>query len=69
MGFFRFAMFGSLLREPLLRKTTILKQLISGFKMAVHCFLGWIPHKTGSENGCPMEDLRWTVSFDPIGTH
>ena len=38
-------------------------------KMAPRCFLSWIPRKTGSENSCPMEDLRWTVSFDPTGMH
>ena len=38
-------------------------------KMAPRCFLGRIPRCTGTENGCPMEDLRWTVSFQPIGTH
>ena len=34
MGEFRFAMIGSLLRELILRKTTIFQQLISSFKMA-----------------------------------
>ena len=38
-------------------------------KMAPRCFLGRIPHCTGSENGRAMEDLHWTVSFKPLGTH
>ena len=58
------------------RKVMIFGQLISSFKMATglknmvpRCFLGQIPRCTGSENGHPMEDLHWTVSFQPIGTH
>ena len=35
-------------------------------KMAPCCFLRWIPRKTATENGCPMEDLHWTVNFKPF---
>ena len=38
-------------------------------KMAPHCVYGRIPRYTGSEKGHRMEDLRWTVSFYPTGTH
>ena len=38
-------------------------------KMAPCSFLGWIPRCTGSKNGHAMDDLRWTVSFKPIGIH
>ena len=32
-------------------------------KMAPRCVEGQIPRYTGTENGCRMEDLHWTVSF------
>ena len=76
MGEFRFAMIGSLLRELILRKTMFLRTADRRFqnghrviKMAPRCVFGWIPRYTSSENGHRMEDLRWTVSFKPIGTH
>ena len=73
MGEFCFAMISSLLQDT--HKTTIFGQLIGSLKMAAglkkmapRSFLGRIPRCMGSENG-HAEDLRWMVSFKPIGTH
>ena len=65
--FFCFTLIGSLFRELIFHFTMISKQLITGFQNGPHCFLGWIPHYTGTENGRRMEDLRWTVSFSAHG--
>ena len=75
--FFRFPTIGSLLQEPILRITTILKQLIGSFKIAARC-VKWLPAvfldgflalQAPKMEDPPMEDLRWMVSFQPIGTH
>ena len=70
-----FATISSLLREPILR-ITFLKQLIGSFKMATRC-VKWLPAVfldgfltlQALKMATPMEDLHWTVSFQPIGMH
>ena len=76
MGFFRFAMIGSLLRELILRITMIKTAESQIFKMAAGCSK-WLPAVfldrflaiQALKMAAPMEDLRWAVSFQPIGTH
>ena len=70
MGFFRFVTISSLLREPILRITMIKTTDRRVFKMAAG-FSKWLPAvfrmdffaAQASENGRPMEDLRWTRRY------
>ena len=70
MGKIHFATIGSLLREPILRITTIKTADRRVFKIAAGCSK-WLPAvfrmdffaAQASENGRPMEDLHWTLRY------
>ena len=75
-GFFHFAMIGSLLREPILRITSIKTADRRVFKMATGCSK-WLPavfRRHFSQDRHPKMATVWRIfagraGIQPIGTH